>query len=1111
MHVIEGSPATGIAPIGVPEAVSHGVAWLPLPHDLEGQQKGRPEELEQICRSNNHMHDAQHAPQEMEVPQDMPEWEMEQDLQLEEEIEHEDAKAQAITDFFLPQQPEEEERPKRGVKPQKTMFNYFAKSKPRVGQCNGRGCKTCPYLRGARPSFCSSVTKRTYDVQAPERLTCASKNIVYLTWCKRCGLQYVGETGGRLNVRMQKNRRDGRSFKLTGGVHRGSCYRMIEHFYGPGPCSMADYRCQPIEKIDDHLNEDERREKRRERETFWIMELRTVYPYGMNMRAHISRVTGRNHTIDSTFNPIRQRTKKRRRGKRRRAVPFDAKEFLDKHDNEYGKPLWMHKLRVDINCLRRPKQRELARKIDEVLFGQYSHHMLMCCRDLLESRLVPGKPEKAKRKVPQVLCHVEFRNPIIALLRLGKIFRDAASTLPGHLATDTPTISHKYTQPIRKHILNYRQTVQSIQTQHITHPIVCTPCDCMSHHRSSSNPAIGHVMTGDLSMVRNDRLRGILRKGPKYRETKPYDWDQAREAVDAALGPLIATWAKKEEEDLKVWEAWENTVRSRVEKRMEYLQQRQWPVHKSVFDDPGARAELAALHNRFVLVPADKAEGNVIIVCKQFYKYCLIKELLGTQQPERVQDAPVPPPVPVPDTAEEKQEEERTYVMDPRDEKEVIKVIMDKMSSDPVLSRLQVPEELEHLAAMYWTAKMHKTPPSQRFIAASNRCVTKVLSHTLSKILKAILKQHRRICRRHFYNTGVNHMWVVDNSGPIHERITLINATQSARSVGTYDFSTLYTNIPHADLKEQMRRVVKQAFEDAPKGYRLSVYKKYAAFRKTSKPGILRLTASEVITMVDFLVDNIYVKMGDRVFRQVLGIPMGTDCAPFLANLYLYARESAWLSEKERQANDAKTRARELWQIARKAQKAGSERASAAERDAKAATEMAKEQWRVIGCFTQCFRYIDDLCTFNNERHMQRVYPEIYPKELILKTENKHDKRATFLDMDLTIRNDCINVALYDKRDAFGFEVNMYPHLPSNVHFSRTHGIIIGQLIRISIACTQGAEFFSRVQHIMHRLKRQGFAERILQRKCHKFFQGYGYLTRRYGLPEEVFVRRCLK
>ena len=41
-----------------------------------------------------------------------------------------------------------------------------------------------------------------------------------------------------------------------------------------------------------------------------------------------------------------------------------------------------------------------------------------------------------------------------------------------------------------------------------------------------------------------------------------------------------------------------------------------------------------------------------------------------------------------------------------------------------------------------------------------------------------------------------------------------------------------------------------------------------------------------ICQMIDFLIDNIYIKIGNHLFRQCIGIPMGTNCAPLLANLF---------------------------------------------------------------------------------------------------------------------------------------------------------------------------------------------------------------------------------
>ena len=47
--------------------------------------------------------------------------------------------------------------------------------------------------------------------------------------------------------------------------------------------------------------------------------------------------------------------------------------------------------------------------------------------------------------------------------------------------------------------------------------------------------------------------------------------------------------------------------------------------------------------------------------------------------------------------------------------------------------------------------------------------------------------------------------------------------------------------------------------------------------------------------MIECLIDNIFVIFGGRVFQQTVGIPMGTNCAPLLADLFLYSYEADFI------------------------------------------------------------------------------------------------------------------------------------------------------------------------------------------------------------------------
>ena len=55
--------------------------------------------------------------------------------------------------------------------------------------------------------------------------------------------------------------------------------------------------------------------------------------------------------------------------------------------------------------------------------------------------------------------------------------------------------------------------------------------------------------------------------------------------------------------------------------------------------------------------------------------------------------------------------------------------------------------------------------------------------------------------------------------------------------------------------------------------------------------------ANDICKMIEFLMDNIYVRFGGQLFRQMIGILMGTKCAPLLPDWFLYSYENGFLDK----------------------------------------------------------------------------------------------------------------------------------------------------------------------------------------------------------------------
>ena len=76
----------------------------------------------------------------------------------------------------------------------------------------------------------------------------------------------------------------------------------------------------------------------------------------------------------------------------------------------------------------------------------------------------------------------------------------------------------------------------------------------------------------------------------------------------------------------------------------------------------------------------------------------------------------------------------------------------------------------------------------------------------------------------------------------------------------------------------------------------------------------------------------------------------------------------------------------------------------------------------------------------------------IYPSSLVLNKENSGDSEANILDLTITLDSGHGTFAfkLYDKRDAFKFEIINYPDICGNIAASCCYGVVKSELMRYS-------------------------------------------------------------
>ena len=228
-------------------------------------------------------------------------------------------------------------------------------------------------------------------------------------------------------------------------------------------------------------------------------------------------------------------------------------------------------------------------------------------------------------------------------------------------------------------------------------------------------------------------------------------------------------------------------------------------------------------HRKYVLVPADKAANNVVVVCRLHYVNTLKQELDGT----------------------------RAYMKTDTDEVSVVNAHLNDL-----------PVKL---------TKLHKRP--YKAIANSSFCTTTELSKLFTSCLTAIKSHVIRYCETVYETSNKNWFWSIKNSGEVLNKLKCRGFR--ATSLSTYDFSTLYTTLPHNLIKEKLLDLIEWTFKRALKTmvhFIWHVMTERLFFTSSDQSRYTLWSCQNVCDALSYLLDNIYIRFGTKLYRQIVGI-----------------------------------------------------------------------------------------------------------------------------------------------------------------------------------------------------------------------------------------------
>ena len=743
-------------------------------------------------------------------------------------------------------------------------------------KCNGVRCKIkCNENNMLVPlnSFRSRYSQRGLPLHTDEHLDCKSKNVIYLVSCKLCSIQYVGETQREFGVRMREH-----WDKIRKGDRSQLVYAHFQSDDRHRATKIEDMlRFQIVEKIktDDMLHQDQSliRKRRLERELYWIAKLRTAYPLGLNDRLQALGISG-NATdktftefnyfrIENLFSSKKNRRSRRRQQKRKGCINED--DFQEFRDN-LASTFITNKRKIESIILSK-KQIFIVKFIKNQLFNTLVHEIkyMLCSRVAFAS-----KASSIKKKTDAVIWKLDFAHKIIEDVNINALCnaKGIKQLLPAQLRGKN-VIKHVfcYGRTVGSKILNYNKVLKDAESLSYQE-IVEMQCDC--NDSEFSNQHHGHITTGDLRIIKNDKLRKLCSFGTKFREIPRFNKEFIKNSFNKSINELVSKLVRKFKIPKNSFKDWADAISTKFDKNIDYLAVRQ-KRNVPVLSDRRCKQELESLQSKYVITVVDKAAGNYAFTCKKFYFLKLAQEL-GMQNTQAGNE---------------------TYEQQNRTEQEICDSLVSSLDGFNAL-----PKNTDRkLALLYHNPKFHKNPVKFRFIAGNVKVITSELDEIVAKILKMCKGHFSRLCGKYEEFSKIRYCFDIEKSADLKAGLDRFQG--NAVTISVNDFSTLYTLFDHEHLIRNMTwlldrlgknsgcNTVKVGYEDA-----------YWTKDSTGSYSI-----AEILEMIAYLIGNSYIKAFGNIFRQTKGIIMGGKSSGWLSDCSLMVDEFKYIDKLVKDGN----------------------------------------------------------------------------------------------------------------------------------------------------------------------------------------------------------------
>ena len=135
----------------------------------------------------------------------------------------------------------------------------------------------------------------------------------------------------------------------------------------------------------------------------------------------------------------------------------------------------------------------------------------------------------------------ECKKEWLGVIGFGDTGGDVKKCYVLQLKVIVPIVSYEYTSTIASKILNFAPPLSNLNVSEYP----SNPQTCQCKESKFCYEPHGHVITGDLRVTENARLRELVVKGPKYREPNMVSWKAKETMFLESIDLYAKNWSKR--------------------------------------------------------------------------------------------------------------------------------------------------------------------------------------------------------------------------------------------------------------------------------------------------------------------------------------------------------------------------------------------------------------------------------------------------------------------------------------------------------------------------------------------------------------------------------------